>query len=60
MVLLSLVSILFPNHPMIIEIVLYSQGGLFELVFGFWLLLKGINVQQGDTNTPASQAKLQG
>lgn len=53
MLILSLVSILFPNHPAIIEIVLYALGGSFELVFGFWLLLKGINVQQGDNHALA-------
>lgn len=42
MVLLSIISILFPGHPIIIETIPYALGGLFELVFGFWLLLRGI------------------
>jgi hypothetical protein len=46
--LLALVSILFPNHPLMLETVLYSVGGLFELVFGLWLLFKGIDLQQWD------------
>ncbi len=50
MIILSLVSILFPNHPEIIEIVPYSLGGTFELVIGFWLLFKGVNLQQGGNN----------
>ena len=54
MVFLAIVSILFPNHPMIIEIVLYAQGGLFELVFGIWLLFKGVNNRPRDINTPTS------
>lgn len=43
---LALVSILFPNHPLMLETVLYSVGGTFELVFGLWLVFKGINLQQ--------------
>jgi len=45
MILLSCISILLPNHPMMIEVVLYALGGAFEIVFGFWLLTKGIKVQ---------------
>jgi len=44
MIVLALISILFPNHPAMLEIVLYSLGGLFELVFGFWLLIKGVKL----------------
>lgn len=46
MLILSLISILFPNHPQIIETILYSLGGLFEVVFGFWLLFKGIKISE--------------
>ena len=42
--LLGCVSILAPDHPAIFEIVLYSLGGAFELVFGAWLALKGVDV----------------
>jgi hypothetical protein len=55
MIILSLVSILLPNHPVMIETVLYALGGLFELIFGFWLLFKGVNVQQRYNHTPASR-----
>ena len=50
MVLLSLASILFPDHPVIIETVLYALGSGFELVIGFWLLVKGVQLSsnQGD------------
>ena len=44
MIILSFISILLPNHPVILEIVLYSLGGLFELIFGFWLLVKGVKL----------------
>ncbi len=46
MLFLALVSILFPSHPMMLEVVLYSVGELFELVLGFWLVFKGIDLQQ--------------
>jgi hypothetical protein len=54
MLILAFVSILLPNHPAIIEIVLYTLGAFFELIFGFWLLFKGINVQQGDIRASES------
>ena len=46
MLSLALVSILFPNHPLMLEHVLYGVGALFELVFGLWLVLKGVDLQQ--------------
>lgn len=50
MLILSFVSILIPNHPVMIETVLYALGGGFELIFGFWLLVKGVNLQQWDNH----------
>jgi Domain of unknown function (DUF4386) len=44
MIVLSAISILFPNHPEMLEIVFYSLGGLFEIIFGFWLLIKGVKI----------------
>ena len=46
MLILSLISILIPGLPPLIEIVLFGLGTLFELTIGFWLLFKGINVQK--------------
>ena len=46
MLFLGLVSILFPSHPLMLETVLYSLGGLFEFVIGLWLLFKGIDIPQ--------------
>jgi hypothetical protein len=43
MFLLGFVSMLFPNHPTILETIPYALGGLFELIFGLWLLIKGIS-----------------
>lgn len=45
MLVLALVSILIPDHPLMLETILYAAGGAFELVFGFWLLVKGIEVE---------------
>ena len=46
MLSLGLVSILFPNHPLLLETVLYGVGGSFEFVFGLWLLFKGIDLER--------------
>jgi len=46
MLVLGLVSILFPNHPLMLAHVLYGAGELFELAFGFWLVFKGIDLVQ--------------
>ena len=45
MLLLSLIKILYPELPAIIETVLYGLGTLFELTFGFRLLIGGIDVK---------------
>ena len=45
MLILAFVSILIPKHPAMIEIILYGLGTFFELIFGFWLLIKGVKVQ---------------
>lgn len=46
MLILSFVSILFPNLPEMISIVLYTPGAFFEVIFGLWLLFKGVSVQK--------------
>ena len=46
MLILSFVTILMPNHPAMFEAVLYGLGALFELLFGIWLLFRGVNVEQ--------------
>ncbi len=52
MFILGFLNILIPNRPDIIEIVLFSFGGIFEVIFGFWLLFKGVNIDKwkGITN----------
>jgi hypothetical protein len=51
MLIFSFVNILLPNLPAMIEIVVYAPGTLFEVIFGFWLLFKGVNVQPRDNRT---------
>jgi hypothetical protein len=51
MLLLASISILFPNHPLALETALYSVGGLFEFVFGLWLVFKGVDLQQWEMYT---------
>ena len=48
MLILAFLNILLPNRPAMIEIVLFALGALFEVIFGFWLWFKGVNVQQRD------------
>ncbi len=50
---LAFVSILVPKCPVILETVLYALGGAFELVFGFWLVFKGVDLHAG-LEAPAS------
>ena len=44
MLFLAFLSILIPAHPASIETTLYTAGALFEFVFGFWLLFKGVKL----------------
>jgi hypothetical protein len=46
MVVLASISIVFPQHPVLLETVLYGSGAVFEVVFGGWLLLRGARPQQ--------------
>ena len=46
MLMLAFVSILLPNLPDTIKMVFYAPGGLFEIIIGLWLLIKGVNIEQ--------------
>ena len=46
MLVLSFVSILSPDLPESTKMVIYAPGGLFEVIFGLWLLIKGVNIKQ--------------
>ena len=45
MLLLAFADMLVPDLPEAIKMILYVPGGIFELVLGFWLLLKGVQFQ---------------
>lgn len=42
------INILVPNYPAILETIIIAPGALFEITIGFWLLFKGINLNQED------------
>ena len=44
---LGLVQILWPGHPSMIETILYGSGGAFEVLFGLWLLFRGVRLEHG-------------
>jgi hypothetical protein len=46
MLILAFASILLPNLPETIKMAFYAPGGLFEIIIGLWLLVKGVNVEQ--------------
>jgi len=48
MLLLSFISLLSPDIPETYKIIFYVPGGLFELIFGFWLLLKGVKLNYAE------------
>ena len=45
MLIISLLSIILPNFPETIKMVFFAPGGLFELLFGFWLIFRGVNTR---------------
>jgi hypothetical protein len=46
MLTLALVSILSPSLPESVKMIFYAPGGLFEIIIGIWLLIKGVNVEK--------------
>ena len=54
MLILALTSILAPTLPETIKMAFYTPGGLFEIIFGLWLLVKGVNIEQWNNRTSAS------
>jgi hypothetical protein len=54
MLLLGFLSILLPNLPETIKMAFYAPGGLFEVIFGLWLLVKGVSVEQWHNRASAS------
>jgi len=48
MLILALVSILSPSLPESVKMIFYAPGGLFEVIIGLWLLIKGVKVENKD------------
>jgi len=46
MLILAVTSILTPNISETTKMIFYAPGGMFELLFGLWLLIKGVNTGQ--------------
>jgi len=46
MLILAMTSILIPNLSETVKMAFYAPGGLFEIIIGLWLLVKGINIEQ--------------
>jgi hypothetical protein len=55
MLMLGSASILFSNLPESAKMVFYAPGALFEILFGLWLLIKGVNVQQWERRARESE-----
>jgi hypothetical protein len=50
MLLLSIIGLLSADLPETYKLIFYVPGGLFELIFGFWLLFKGVNIKYVEEN----------
>ncbi len=55
MLTVSLASIILPDFPEVAKMVFYVPGGLFEMIFGFWLLIRGVNIQEWQKHAPESE-----
>lgn len=55
MLIISFISLLSPDLPPSVKMIFYAPGGLFELIFGFWLLIKGVKIQQTENHIEAAK-----
>ena len=46
MLALGFLSLLWRDHPKMLEMVFYGPGALFELTIGLWLIVKGVDEDQ--------------
>jgi len=53
MLILSFASVLF-YIPAATKLAIYAPGGLFEILIGFWLLFKGVNIEQWEKHAKES------
>jgi hypothetical protein len=54
MLIIAFASILIPDLPETVKMAFYAPGGLFEIIFGLWLLIKGVNVEEWEKRASAS------
>lgn len=52
MLVISLASLLTPGLPEAVKMGFYAPGGVFEMLFGLWLLVKGVNLN-GSARRPS-------
>lgn len=53
MLIVSIVSILSPDFPNNMKLLFYAPGGVFEIIIGLWLLIKGIDIDKSRPQTHA-------
>lgn len=54
--ILGFLNIILPARPDIFETVLFTLGGFFEVIFGFWLFFKGVNFDKWKNQTTRMSA----
>lgn len=51
MLVLAITSMLQPNLSQTVKMIFYAPGALFEILFGLWLLIKGVNLTRSEVQT---------
>jgi hypothetical protein len=51
MLVLAITSMLQPDLPETVKMIFYAPGALFEILFGLWLLIKGVNLSGSGVQT---------
>ena len=46
--------LILPTPSPMLDYLPYALAGVYEIVVGFWLLIKGVNIQERDNSAPAS------
>ena len=60
MLIVSFAGVIVPDLPETIKMAFYAPGGLFEIIFGLWLLIKGINVEEWEKSALESTKRKEG
>jgi hypothetical protein len=50
----TLAILVLPTPSPMLNSLPYALAGVYEIVVGFWLLIKGVNIQERDNRAPAS------